>query len=97
MNTPSKDFIKPNRCYESMTRIKVGDYTVRVWMTETYLFNGPHPFIISALKTGALKALGKKLPAVHAIAKILDALNNVAAYEILDKNGNGCIVYPDWK
>jgi len=81
-----------NRIYESMTRIQHYQFTVRVWCRETE-FNwrdksGPRSEIVEALE---------HLPASPLlIAETLDAFSEVSAYEILDENGNGAIVYPDW-
>lgn len=84
--------ITRNRCYESMTRVKVGTYMVRVWKTEHSLFPGPDTLIEKTLKT-----FTDEYVALYKIANALDAFEAIAAYEILDADGNGAIVYPDWK
>ena len=80
------DIAKPNRCYETMTRVVCGEFVVRVWRTTAGLSTGPDVEVVAALQN---RVSGD-------ISKALDALPNVAAYEILNANGNGCVVYPDW-
>lgn len=71
-----------------MTKVVKGDLVVRVWRTETSFTGGENSDIKSAIILA---------PASHkAISEILDTLPNIAAYEILDKDGNGALVYPDW-
>lgn len=74
-----------NRVIESMTRLEVGGYVVRVWKEEGGLVLGPSKEVERALVncTTTLE-----------IVRALDRLN-VAAYEIL-KDGQGVVVYPDW-
>lgn len=77
-----------NRQYESMTKVVKGDFVVRVWRTEQSFTTGDNADIKVAL------ALAED--DYRAISYILDDLPNIAAYEILDKEGNGALVYPDW-
>lgn len=91
-----------NRQYESMTRGTVGDRTVRVWATETELTTGPRRDIeeaIAAVNTEFMDG-EHRFPnkwTCERVAAVLDALPDIAAYEILDTAGNGALVYPDWK
>lgn len=79
----------PNRIYESMTRVQLGEYTIRVWQIEKgTITNGPDRYITEALNVCP--------PSVLLISETLDQFPDVSAYEILDANGNGAIVYPDW-
>jgi hypothetical protein len=77
-----------NRQYESMTKVVKGDLVVRVWRTETSFTGGENDDIIVAIN--------KTDEDYHALSIALDSLPDIAAYEILDKNGNGALVYPDW-
>jgi hypothetical protein len=77
-----------NRQYESMTKVVKGDLVVRVWRTETSFTGGENHDIIVAIN--------KTDEDYHALSIALDSLPDIAAYEILDKNGNGALVYPDW-
>lgn len=79
-----------NRVYECMTRVQVGQFTVRVWSEVDEFAVGPDKRIVEALTL---------LPARSAleIGRELDTFDGIAAYEILDANGNGALVYPDWR
>lgn len=78
-----------NRQYESMTKVVKGDLVVRVWRTEKSFTGGENHDIKAAInRVDVASKLG--------ISIALDNLPNIAAYEILDKDGNGALVYPDW-
>lgn len=77
-----------NPQYESMTRVKVGAYWVRVWMPTRGVEMGPDRRVQAALER--LTAFASP----QDIAKALECFNP-AAYEIT-RNGQGCVVYPDW-
>ena len=79
------------KIFESMTRLEVGGYTVRVWRQEEGFVSGP-----SWEVTEALKIFEVVVPSVGAISEVLEAIGRVNAYEVLDKNGNGLVVYTDW-
>lgn len=78
--------------YESMTRVTVGAYIVRVWSAESTPRMGPSPTVLRAVLELQI------LPSVHEglISIVLDALPEVNAYEILNPSGNGLVVYRDW-
>lgn len=83
-----------NRQVEFMSRFQIGGLTVRVWSTSGQTVTmGPDPLVETAIND-----LGAISPTT--VAKALDKLHAdtgmVAAYEILDKDGNGVVVYPDW-
>lgn len=77
-----------NRQYESMTKVVKGDLVVRVWRTEDKFTSGKNKDIQIAIALADTS--------YGAISESLDSLPNIAAYEILDKDGNGALVYPDW-
>jgi len=77
-----------NRQYESMTKAVKDRLIVRVWRTEQEFTTGNNSDIYSAI------VLANDDP--QSISEILDTFPNIAAYEILDKDGNGALVYPDW-
>ena len=77
-----------NRQYESMTKVVKDRLIVRVWRTEQEFTTGNNSDIYSAV------VLANDDP--QSISEILDTFPNIAAYEILDKDGNGALVYPDW-
>ena len=74
-----------NRVYESMTRLHIGFYVVRVWMSEAGVVMGPRKDVMMALDHGMK---------LEEIVEALDRLNP-AAFEIV-KDGQGVVVYPDW-
>lgn len=80
----------PNRIHESMTRIRTARWKIRVWRTE----NGPGPY-----NNDDIKVVGNTILASHTteeIGKVIEALPRIAAYEILDRDECGVVVYPDW-
>jgi len=89
-----------NRIYESMTRVQHYGLTIRVWKTEEeFTFESHDEKITDAIKRLVLSRFAAHPLWVLAksISETLDAFTDVSAYEILDANGNGCVVYPDWK
>lgn len=85
------------RVYESMTKVVLGpNLVVRVWCTEKSLFReGPRAMVYEALQP--FRGAYEWPRDMENVAKALDALgSSVAAYEILDSNGNGIVVYNDW-
>lgn len=82
---------KKNRVHETMTRAWVGLRTVRVWTSAKGFEYGPNPAVLNALTP-----LHDNTPP-HVIAKVLDELPDVSAFEILDESGHGGVVYPDWR
>ena len=84
-----------NREHESMTRVQRLECVVRVWCTETEWRPGPRPEIEGAIRR--IVYYGDAHDLARSIGKVLDEFEDVSAYEILDEQGNGAIVYPDWK
>jgi hypothetical protein len=78
-----------NRCYETMTRVVVGVYTVRVWTETMYQKFGPNEEVVNAMYL-----LHDVTPG--SISAVIDGLDDISAYEILDKDGNGSVTYPNW-
>lgn len=79
-----------NRLYETMTRVVVGAFIVRVWRCAACLSVGPDIEVKQALTEIPMQD-------VATIAGVLDGFTGIEAYEILDGDGNGALVYPDWK
>ena len=80
-----------NRCYESMTRLRVCGYNVRVWRTEEKIGEVNN----TDLHAYAIGLIGVEL----ARADLLDAFasfRDVAAVEVTDDTGDGALIYPDW-
>lgn len=87
---------RPNRCYESITKIQTMFHTVRVWRSEKDLFDaceadelGANADIVAAVK-------GKK--SKREICLAIEKLPRIAAIEVTDRQtGDGALLYPDWK
>lgn len=77
-----------NRIMESMTRIEKTNYIVRVWRKEESLRPCDNADIIRATA-----GIEERTDLIEAI----EALPRVEAIEVLDRFGNGVILYPDWK
>lgn len=87
---PSRPADAPNLQFETMTKAKCGEYAVRVWCEASEFRMGPD--------AGVLQVLGGSDGSVLGIKAALERLGErVAAFEILDKRGNGGVQYPDWK
>lgn len=71
-----------------MTKVVKGNLTIRVWRTESDF--GPKD------NNDIKVALTLVDEDYGLISNAIDALPNIAAYEVLDKEGNGSLVYPDW-
>lgn len=82
---------RKNRCYEQMTKVHIGRYRVRVWTTTLNFICTPDLRILTLANE-----LDHRNPAPYIISQELDKLPNIAAYEILDTEGHGIVVYPDW-
>jgi benzoyl-CoA reductase/2-hydroxyglutaryl-CoA dehydratase subunit BcrC/BadD/HgdB len=80
-----------NRCYETMTRVCVGVYTVRVWTETRYQKFGPNEEVVNAMYL-----LSQHDVTPGSISSVIDGLEDISAYEILDKDGNGSVTYPNW-
>lgn len=86
-----------NRVYETMTRFSFGRerITVRVWRSVPDLMRGPDSEVV-----GVLMRLNSQVSEVtfpDIVAALETCISGLAAYEILDVHGQGCVVYPDWK
>jgi hypothetical protein len=81
-----------NRCYETMTRVLVGPYTVRVWTETMYQKFGPNEDVMNAMYL-----LSQHDVTPGSISSVIDGLEDISAYEILDKDGNGSVTYPNWE
>lgn len=84
----------PNRVCEQMVRF-VGKYLViRVWVTANQQFEVDTTELKSLLSTFSLT------PATEANMKMIicaiEKLKNIAAAEILNTDGEGILLYPDW-
>lgn len=81
--------------YESMTRVPLSCWTVRVWREWSSLVLGPDKDVALAVIEASTHT---PLPAdePQAIAGALNRIEGVSAYEITDLDGNGVVVYTVW-
>ena len=86
---------------ESMTKLFVGPYTVRVWRQET-LADPPKPFdrseLLELARTVQGQVLNAKTPGYDQwfVAKVFIHTARVNAVEGLDSAQQGCVLYANW-
>ncbi len=93
---------QPNPIRESMTRVVVGGYTVRVWRDEPLEGDLEQSRTSVRLRIAsafhdAIRDQTNHASELRSWIKRIAALDRVAAVELLDADGCGEIVYPDWK
>lgn len=89
-----------NKQYEAMRKFTVNDLTVRLWITVDDPKKTYDPDTIATVVENALAKDGTNDPA-KALG-IIESVNDhfqgeIAAAEALDRDGCGCLIYPDWK
>lgn len=82
-------------CVESMTRIKLGCYTIRVWRDRTEL-----P-VYERYDDDDLNEIVRSFGPVidydkSILLKTLSSVPGVNAVELIDRDGNGVVIYPSW-
>ncbi len=88
---------KPNTVLESMTRLEVCGRVIRIWRDEknlSYIDNSD--LETHADKIRAAFAPGAIGPTSAELLKGFAAFNRVSAVEVLNENGCGLLLYPDW-
>ena len=91
----------PHRVYESMTRLvleTMRDRTViRVWRDEPVFRAGPDQEVVDHCATMPARDPTDSFQTyAQVIVHHVAALPRIAAIEVLDANGNGGLLYPDW-
>lgn len=90
-----------NPVFESMTRLQIGDFRIRVWREEATL-----DAAVAALNQDlhdwadeerANMVLHGDQPHPLALFGTLRKFDRIAAVEIVDADGIGAVWYPDWK
>jgi len=84
----------PNRVCEQMVRFVADNLTIRVWITANQNFDvdtKPLRDLISTFKLTQSTQSNMRM-----IICEIEKLDNIAAAEVLDQNGNGLLLYPDW-
>lgn len=86
-----------NRVCEQMHKAETDNLIFRVWITAN------QDFVVDSTE---LDNLGDLLDSFHGLAATndnmvmvlskIESLPNIAAAEVLDRNGNGLLLYPDW-
>lgn len=85
----------PNRVTESITEIVTATgWTVRVWWTQATFDDcfASHSTIVECVRQNCSSP--ETLRA--AIEALAGASDNLAAFEIKDRFGNGAVIYPNW-
>lgn len=81
---------------ESMTKVIYGPYAIRVWRQED---SANIEFSQQEVRTIVLNYLGNNHPvfSLYSLAHIfIDLIDRLNAIEILNKNGDGIVVYNGW-
>jgi hypothetical protein len=79
-----------NKIIESMIKIVTKKFTIRVWRNVTVNLYKDFNDIQKAVD-------GYRGDSQETLAEIIGRLSDVAAVEVLDKDGMGIVLYPDWK
>ena len=83
--------VKHRYTYESMWRGCTRLFNIRVWKAQADLQNlKPDNF------DKVVRDLDVRWASIHEIAETLAAMEDVNAVEVLDRHGNGVVVYKDW-
>lgn len=81
---------KKIRIIESMTKISILNKTVRVWRNESVLRDA-----YDNADLDAICQVNMHLP-IHIIAEVLANQTRVNAVEVLNEDGSGVLIYPEW-
>lgn len=82
----------PNPVFESMTKVTIFGWKIRVWREEPALKAGPDRDIEQAIIDCCIKSVS----ITNLLATVGD-MERVSAIEVLDPADQGAIYYPDWK
>lgn len=83
----------PNRVYESMTKVRTPKWTFRVWRQEDKFTMGPDPAVVYCVQEVTRLYQDNPEKIVQTIETTLPRINDI---EILNNEGDGACVYPDW-
>jgi len=75
---------------ESMTKILVGSFIVRVWRSEKEVSNdyNNHDLVVRALSVQPVSR--------ESLVEALSVMPRVAAIEVVNQYGNGVVAYVEW-
>jgi hypothetical protein len=77
-----------------MVKFAGQNLTVRVWVTADQNFNVDTQGLESLIKN--YSTTESTLENMRSLIQQIESLDNIAAAEVLDSNGNGILLYPDW-
>ena len=92
-----------NRCVEMMTKMEFHHLYVRVWSNceqpdlALANFMGPDERVVKVITDVMEVRFLTLTESLEYLRDELENLDHVAAYEIVDSEGQGVVVYPDWK
>lgn len=84
----------PNRICEKMIRFDLEYLICRVWVTADQNFEVDTTKLDEVLSD--FKSVKPTKNNMKIIVNEIEKLDNIAAIEVLDKSGNGILLYPDW-
>ena len=86
-----------NKVCEQMYKTEHDYLIFRVWISsdKNYYVNTENLLSIKTLLNSVKHTLASHENMIDALNKI-EQLPNIAAAEVLDKTGNGLLLYPDW-
>lgn len=82
------------RCCELMRRVSAGPLTIRLWVVSQEEFHEDAEDAADELAMCAATLADEDDEAVFLAYKLSSRLAGIAAVEVLDEHGNGCIVRP---
>lgn len=77
-----------------MIKFTGDNITCRVWVTADQDFNVDTVKLRSVMSD--FKSVESTISNMNIIVNEIEKLDNIAAIEVLDKDGNGILLYPDW-
>lgn len=93
----------PNRQLEIMTKLRVAWWYIRVWRSVDSIEDCDREDLLCwqrnqyEIGLGASGTAGNWIAHARGLIQQLETFPRVTAIEILDDQGNGIIVYPDWR
>lgn len=79
--------------FETMTKQRVKNYTVRVWRKSEADQMGPDASVLAKLRR---MNFDPPFPTAREIVQAVVALGDISAIEVLDEDGQGRVYYPEW-
>ncbi len=84
-------------CFESITRLRVGGWNIRVWRTEQQVGDVTNADLKQYAEDLTRRIVMDDLEVRRTTLVVdLSAMPDVSAVEVTDDAGEGCITYPTW-